>query len=202
MAHDAIRCEIMLLRGALPKSAWADAGVGQSAGDGKAAKRVTAGLRPARKPRRRKLSPDDYQALGAFRRAVRRFLAFSEAGAEAQGMTPQQHQALLAIKAHVGGEAMSVSELAAALLVKTHSAVGLVARLVDRGLVVRTPSARDRRRILLTLSPAGERKLEVISRQNLGQLKSTMPAFRDLIRALEQLDLPAAAEDAADGPRG
>jgi DNA-binding MarR family transcriptional regulator len=132
----------------------------------------------------------DYRALGAFRHAVRRFLAFSEAGAVAQAITPQQHQALLAIKAHDGEEAMSVSELASCLLIKTHSAVGMVARLVDRGLVVRMASERDRRRIQLTLTRAGERILETISRKNLGQLKSTMPVFTDLLDALEQLDLP------------
>jgi DNA-binding MarR family transcriptional regulator len=131
---------------------------------------------------------------------VRKFLAFSESGAVAQAITPQQHQALLAIKAHDAAEPMSVSELAACLLIKTHSAVGLVGRLVDRGMVERQPSERDRRRILLRLTRAGGRVLETISRKNLGKLKTTMPVFMDLMNALEQLDLPAPDEELHEAP--
>ena len=160
--------------------------------------------RRSSRPTRRALTLADYRALGAFRHAVRRFLAFSESGAVAQAITPQQHQALLAIKAHEGDQAISVSELANSLLIKTHSAVGLVARLVDRGLVMRRTSERDRRRILLTLTRAGERVLETISRKNLGQLKTTMPVFTDLLNALEQLDLPPPPDDPgpANDPAG
>lgn len=160
--------------------------------------------RPVRPAKRKALTLADYQALGAFRSAVRRFLAFSESGAAAQAITPQQHQALLAIKAHEGEEAMRVSELAACLLIKTHSAVGLVGRLVDRGLVARGASPHDGRRILLSLTRAGERVLEIISRKNLRQLKTTMPVFTDLLMALEQLDLPPlpAEAESPDGPAG
>lgn len=139
---------------------------------------------------RRRLTAADYRALGAFRLALRRFLAFSEAEARAEGLTPQQHQALLAIKTHAGGEAISVGQLAESLLIKNHSAVGLVARLEERALVVRQESPRDRRRILVSLTPPAEKILERISRNNLGKLKSTAPVFADLLRALEQLELP------------
>ena len=40
----------------------------------------------------------DYAALAQFRYQLRTFLAFSEAAAQSAGLTPQQHQALLAIK--------------------------------------------------------------------------------------------------------
>jgi len=147
-------------------------------------------LTPPPRRARRKLSPGDYQALGAFRQALRRFLAFSEAGARTLGLTPQQHQALLAVRAHPGPDAMSVGELARALIIKNHSALGLVDRLVERGLLVRAPSPLDRRRVLLTLTETGHRKLEAISRNNLGSLKSDLPVFTDLLEALEHLDLP------------
>ncbi len=145
--------------------------------------------------RRRDLSPEDYLALGAFRQALRRFQAFSEAGAKAQGLTSQQHQALLAIKTHRGREAMNVSELAASLLIKNHSALGLVERLEERGLVNRRESETDRRRVLLYLTRPAERILATISRNNLGKLKSTLPVFTELLHALEQLDLPIHRED-------
>lgn len=145
---------------------------------------------PSPRPSRRKLTTPDYQALGAFRYAQRRFLAFSESGARAIGLTPQQHQALLAVRAHAGPEAIHVSELAERLLIKNHSALGLVDRLIERGLLTRAPSTRDRRRVLLTLTESGAEILERISRDNLGQLKSTLPVFIDLLHALEQLELP------------
>jgi hypothetical protein len=44
--------------------------------------------------------------------------------------------------------------------------------------------------VALSLTPEGARLLEIISRNNLGQLKSTMPVFTDLLHALEQLELP------------
>ncbi|WP_293481423.1 MarR family transcriptional regulator [Phenylobacterium sp.] len=141
--------------------------------------------------RRRKLVQADYAALGAFRHALRRFLAFSSAEAAAQGLTPQQHQALLAIKAHEGPEPVSVGELARALLIRNHSAVGLVDRLSARGLVTRGHSIRDRRRVVLHLTPTGAKVLEAISRRNLAKLKASLPVFTDLLYALEQLELPA-----------
>lgn len=151
---------------------------------------MTAAAPTRPRPSRRKLTGEDYAALGAFRYALRRFLAFSEAGAAAHGLTPQQHQALLAVRAHAGPEPISVGALAQSLLIKNHSALGLVERLVERGMLLRAPSPHDRRRVILSLTPQGAAVLETISRNNLGQLKSTMPAFTDLMQAMEQLELP------------
>jgi DNA-binding MarR family transcriptional regulator len=142
---------------------------------------------PSAKPRQT-LNLEDYRALGAFRAALRRFMAFSEAGARKRDLTSQQHQALLAIKAHAGDEPMTIGELAGCLLIKNHSAVGLVSRLQERGLVERRPSEQDRRRVLLTLTREAERKLAAISRANLGELKSNAAALVDLLETLERLD--------------
>lgn len=116
------------------------------------------------------LRDEDYRALGEFRAAMRRFLAFSEAGARAHGLTAQQHQALLAIRSHDGSSAVSVGDLARTLLIRNHSAVGLVERLVERGLVSRRPDAGDRRKVLVELLPPGLEALDAISRRNLEQL--------------------------------
>lgn len=148
---------------------------------------MTAAVRGSRLTRRR-LRTEEYRALGAFRRTLREFLAFSEAGAQALGLTPQQHQALLAVRAHVGSEPMSIGELADCLLIKNHSAVGLVARLVERGLIVRAPSTFDRRRVVLSLTPDAVDRLETISRNNLGELNRAADIFRDLMGALQGLD--------------
>lgn len=147
-------------------------------------------------PRKPGLTLDDYQALGAFREALRRFLAFSEAGAEEQGLTAQQHQALLSIKAFTGAEPMTVGQLAGRLQIKSNSAVGLVKRLQDRGLVTREASADDRRRALLRLTPAAERVLEQISVQNLAQLRSSAAVFTELLGTLHGLEEHGAAAGA------
>lgn len=145
-------------------------------------------------PARRDLNPDDYQALAAFRSALRRFLAFSETGAAAHGVTAQQHQALLAIRACTDPAGLSVSDLAETLLIRAHSAGELAGRLVQRRLAARAACSEDRRRVLLTLTREGERVLEAISRSSLGKLKSNLPIWSEMMRALEDLDLPPPAE--------
>jgi DNA-binding MarR family transcriptional regulator len=134
------------------------------------------------------LSAADYQSLGEFRRAIREFLAFSEDSARGHGVTAQQHQALLAIKAHVGPEPISIGELADTLMIKNHSAVGLVARLVQRGLVSRRPSNLDRRRVLLELMPSGEDVLALISRINIGKLQGAARSLKRLLGLLKKLE--------------
>jgi len=140
-----------------------------------------------------KLEAADYQSLGEFRRAIRDFLAFIEESAREQGVTAQQHQALLAIKAHVGPEPMSIGELAEALRIKNHSAVGLVARLVERGLVGRRASEFDRRRVLLQLEPPGQEVLERISETNLGKLAVTARSLRRVLATLRKLETAQSA---------
>lgn len=141
------------------------------------------------------LGDADYQALGDFRRAIREFLAFSEEGARAQGLTSQQHQALLAIRTHRGEEAMSVGELADCLLIKNHSAIGLVARLTERGFARRLNSLVDRRRALVELTPAGAQALHAISVRNLSRLKRATKILESIVRTTRRVAPPGAAGD-------
>jgi DNA-binding MarR family transcriptional regulator len=145
------------------------------------------------------LEPADFQSLGEFRRAIRDFLVFSEEAARSHGVTSQQHQALLAIKAHSGPEAMSIGELADSLLIKNHSAVGLVSRLVERGLVRRCGSETDRRRVLLTLDARGEEILTRISHNNLRKLAETAKSLRRVLSTLRKLELGHTAKGEPKG---
>lgn len=138
------------------------------------------------------LTADDYQALGEFRQAIRQFLAFSEEGARAHGLTSQQHQALLAIKAHRGPDPISIGDLAQRLLIKNHSAVELVARLIERDLVSRRDDEADRRRVVLDLRPRGADILEIISRRNLGQLRQGADILAEIIEAAHRAAAPTA----------
>ena len=142
------------------------------------------------------LTARDYQALGAFRRAIREFLAFSEAGAREHGLTTQQHQALLTIKCHTESEPISIGELAASLLIKNHSAVGLVERLVERDLVSRRPFETDRRRVALALRPRGEEVIAAISRRNLAQLSQAADIMTGLVETARRIAPEAPLADA------
>jgi DNA-binding MarR family transcriptional regulator len=127
-----------------------------------------------------KLSARDYRALAGFRHALRHFLAFSEAAAAEAGLTPVQHQALLAIKGMPGAADVSVGDLAAWLGVRPHSCVGLVNRLVTLGLVSRHADPRDRRRMILRLTARAERRLAQLSvahRDELRRLSGSLGAL-------------------------
>jgi DNA-binding MarR family transcriptional regulator len=123
----------------------------------------------------------DYEALAAWRYELRRFLHFSEEAAAAEGLSPQQHQALLAIKGFPRRECITIGELAEKLQVKHHSAVGLVDRLVADKLVEREPSAEDRRKVLVTVTPRGQRILSKLTTVHRQELRRIGPTFRALL---------------------
>src|ERR1700754_1125899 len=83
----------------------------------------------------------DYQALANFRYALREFLEFSGSAAKSVGLTPQQHQAMLSIIGAPEGEPITIGFLAKRLLLKHHSAVELVDRLVELDLLARQSDA-------------------------------------------------------------
>jgi DNA-binding MarR family transcriptional regulator len=128
-------------------------------------------------------SDRDYAALAAFRRTLRTFLAFSEEAARAAGLTPQQHQALLAIRGAKDSET-TVGELAASLLLKPHTVVGLADRLARAGLVRRKPDAGDRRRVLLAPTAKGEKVLKRLSATHLAEIRRNAGELADALRAL------------------
>ena len=135
-------------------------------------------------PPRRTREETNYEALADFRYALREFLAFSEAAAKAAGLSAQQHQALLAIKGTPRNESVSVQRLAARLLIQHNSAVELVDRLENSGLVRRTRDPRDARRAQIALTPKAQRILRSLSAAHLQELKAVRPIFLTLLRQL------------------
>ena len=112
----------------------------------------------------------EFEALAAFRYAIRRFLRFSEQAARGAGVTPQQYQLLLAIKGFPGRESATVSEMAERLQMRQHSMVGLIDRTEAQGLVRREPGKQDRRQVYVLLTSRGEallRKLAMIHQREL-----------------------------------
>jgi DNA-binding MarR family transcriptional regulator len=130
------------------------------------------------------ITKSHYELLAELRHTLRRFQLFSREAARAGGLTAQQHQALLAIKGFPSRDYVSVGELAGGLQVLHHSAVGLVDRLVRKGLVRRTASVADRRRVEIRLTPRGEAKIEKLSAAHLRELRQLGPGLRRLLGSM------------------
>ncbi|MBZ5701063.1 MAG: MarR family transcriptional regulator [Acidobacteriia bacterium] len=113
-----------------------------------------------------------YRALAEFRYRIRQFLRRSDAAAQEAGLEPQQYQMLLEIRGLAPGQAATIRTLAERLFLRHHSAVELIDRLEAKGFVVRTRSSVDRRQVLVSLLPRGERLLEHVARLRLEELRS------------------------------
>lgn len=127
------------------------------------------------------LNDGDFRALADIRYALRGFTHFSEKAAEEAGLTPQQHQALLAIRAANG---LTVGELADRLMVRPHSATGLADRLVRLELIGRHPSTDDRRHVELVPTEKAEQLLRSLSATHRAELRRLRPLLTDLLSKL------------------
>jgi len=127
----------------------------------------------------------DYEDLLALRAGLRRFVRWSEQQAEAAGLTPAQEQLLLVVRGHPDTRGPTVGEVADYLLLRHHSAVGLVDRAVAAKLVKRVRDPLDHRVVRLQLTATGGKRLEVLSEAHLEELRRlgrTMPsAWRGLM---------------------
>jgi len=118
---------------------------------------------------------DQYRRLLAFRNALRRFDQWSRQAAEEHGLTHAQHQLLLAIRGSGTEGGPSVGEVAEALMVRHHTATELVDRTQQHGLVERTRSTQDARRVQLALTAEGRRVLESLTAVHLEELRRLGP---------------------------
>lgn len=117
------------------------------------------------------LSAGQYHSLLEFRTALRRFVHWSEEQARQAGLTPAQHQLLLAIKGHPDERGPTIGDVADYLIVRHHSAVGLVDRAVDAGLVMRLRDTDDSRAVRLTLTDTGQARIAQLSELHLTELR-------------------------------
>ena len=131
-----------------------------------------------------KITKAEYEMLAALRYRLRQFLHFSEEAAHVVGLTPQQHQALLAIKGFPRRDCVTVGKLAEQLQIRHQSAVGLADRLAANNLVSRKTDPRDRRRVNLALTVRGEKVLEKLSAAHRAQLRRIGPEIEALLKRL------------------
>jgi DNA-binding MarR family transcriptional regulator len=151
------------------------------------------------------LSRSEYEMLAAFRFRLRQFLAFSESAAARVGITQHQYQALLSVRAHRGPGLLTVSELAAQLIIRHHSAVGMLDRLEELGMVHREPDVMDRRRVGIRLTASGQRvfdRLASMHRAELRRIGTDMGRFmRFFARAAAENPVAAVPARRARGRR-
>lgn len=135
------------------------------------------------------LGIDDMRALAELRHQMRKLVAFSEREARKAGLLPQQHQLLLAVKGLPESERPTIRTLAGRLLLKHHSVVELVGRLVEKGLAERE-RGEDRREILVRITPAGERVLRRLAAVHHDELQTLGPALLGSLRHILKPDKP------------
>lgn len=123
-----------------------------------------------------------YERLLDVRTGLRRFLRWSAEQAAAAGLTPAQHQLLLAVRGHPDPRGPTVGEVARYLLLRHHSAVELVDRAQAAGLLQRHADRHDARAVRLRLTEAGQQRLEALTAahlEELARLESELHALWD-----------------------
>jgi DNA-binding MarR family transcriptional regulator len=132
----------------------------------------------------REITTAEYQALAELRYLIRKFVREGDAVARATGLEPQQYLLLLAIRGLPEGVEATIRALADRLALKHHSAVELIDRLEAHGYVRRSRSRDDRRRVLVALLPRGEKLLEQVAHDRIGELRASGAALVNAISAL------------------
>jgi len=141
----------------------------------------------------RKPREEDYRRLLEFRTGLRRFLRWSEEAAEKAGVTPSQHQLMLAIKGHGDARGPTIGDVAEYLVSKHHSVVELVDRAQAAGLVQRRHDAADHRVVRLVLTRAGSDILQQLGALTVAELSRIAPRMREMWAGLELAGREASA---------
>ena len=125
-----------------------------------------------------------YQALAQFRFLIRRFLNNSEKAAQSVGLEPQQYMVLLALRGLPYALDPSIRNLAERLQIRPHSAVELVDRMEEGGLLRRERSVEDRRSVLVYVTARGERLLSRLVQHRIAELRVSAPALTSALRSV------------------
>lgn len=152
------------------------------------------------------LTEAQYRVLLVFRSALRRYLRWSADEAEGLGLTPQQHQLLLVLRAHPGPAPPSIREVSEHLLIRHHSTVELCKRAEIAGWVAREADTHDQRVVRVGLTAAGRDIIEKLSMSHMDELQRVSDLLGISEELLEHLSQEFSEDllDAAhgDGPIG
>lgn len=132
----------------------------------------------------KRLSNEQFQTLASFRYALRKLLRASEDAAMAMGLTPQHHQALLALRGAPDRMPFTIGDLAERLQIKHHSTVGLVNRLAEHGYIVREQGKEDRRQVFVKLTKEGNSALDKMGEVHNYELQFITPKLMNMLSEL------------------
>jgi DNA-binding MarR family transcriptional regulator len=135
---------------------------------------------------KRSLTDGDYERLAELRYGLRAFLHWSAEQARHAGITPTQHQLLLAIRASRTPRGATISDIADVLLIRHHSAVGLVDRAQEAGLITRERDPDQQSVVHLRLTEQGESVLGGLSQVHLREIAQLAPTLQALFGALSE----------------
>lgn len=131
-----------------------------------------------------KITDGEYRGLAELRYRIRRFLQEGDTTAVQAGLEPQQYLLLLAIRGLPEGQEATIRTVAERLALRHHSTVELIDRMEARGYVRRTRGREDRRQVLVSLQPRGEKLLEQVVEQRIIELRANGRALVEAIDAL------------------
>jgi DNA-binding MarR family transcriptional regulator len=131
-----------------------------------------------------KITDGEYRGLAELRYRIRRFLQEGDTTAVQAGLEPQQYLLLLAIRGLPEGQEATIRTVAERLALRHHSTVELIDRMEARGYVRRTRGREDRRQVLVSLQPRGEKLLEQVVEHRIIELRAN---GRELVEAIDAL---------------
>jgi DNA-binding MarR family transcriptional regulator len=141
-------------------------------------------MRNPKKTERQTATKKKLLVVAEFRHHLRAFLRFSEVVAEEAGLRAQQYQLLQVVGAAPEEELPTIAYVANQLFLRHNSAVELVDRTEQQGLLVREVDPNDHRKILLRLTRRGEELLASLVVLHMEQLKQWGPEMIDVLRRI------------------
>lgn len=133
---------------------------------------------------RPRVTDADYARLLQLRTRLRQFEHWSAEQAASMGLTSSQHQLLLAIRGHAGQAGPTIGDVAGYLLVRHNTAVELVDRTQELGLIDRHRDGADQRVVRLALTDEGSKRLNALSADHLEELAQLATVVDELFATL------------------
>ncbi|MDQ6732482.1 MAG: MarR family transcriptional regulator [Actinomycetota bacterium] len=127
-----------------------------------------------------RLDATDYQRLRKPRTGLRQFLHWSETQARTVGLTPAQHQLLLAIRGHLDPPGPTIGDIADYLVLQHHSADRLTDRAAAAGLVIRRHDHTHRGTVRLSLTHLGSERLDALAGMHVKEHARLAPTMETL----------------------
>lgn len=131
-----------------------------------------------------RVSERDYARLLAIRTRLRAFEHWSAQRAADSGLTASQHQLLLAVRGHGEDAGPTIGQVAEYLMIRHNTAVELVDRTQDLGLLERRRDPDDHRAVRLALTNLGHERLEALSEAHIEELARLRPMIEELLSEL------------------